>query len=113
MTPLDLRIRYKSETGFAPTHGYDKFKTFEFYDDEVSKCCNYKGSLAHSYIEWLEDGSDYLRILFQRETGNLAVKIKDNRYVYYSKEYADYLEQKACERYVRLEKMKTITSWDI
>jgi hypothetical protein len=44
ITPFDIRLKYRFDTGEAPTYGKDED---HFY--------NYKGSLTHEYAEWLEE----------------------------------------------------------
>jgi hypothetical protein len=98
MTPLDLRIKYKFETGYSPTYGKD---SQEYY--------NYRGALTHFYAIWLEGNSSYAsmkRYTYFRETGNHATYYDYYRYIHYTKEYKEWLEEAKCETYSILEKLR-------
>jgi hypothetical protein len=89
MTPIELRIKFKSETGYPPTYGRTQL--------EQSRSCNYQGGLTHEYAEWLENDDRFLRDEFHKHYGSIAF-IKDNkRNVRYSKAYKEWLEEKRCK----------------
>ncbi|MFA5152806.1 MAG: hypothetical protein WC554_09620 [Clostridia bacterium] len=106
MTALDLRIKYKSETGFALTYGRfgedDQLQLFPFVS---VKSCNYKGGLTHEYAEWLERNAKK-REIYQRnqaETGTYYDKYHKLRYI---REYKDWMEERLCEVYTSFERAK-------
>lgn len=104
MTPIDLRIKYRSETGLSPTYGRDR------YDE-----CNYRGALTYQYTEWIENiGVDtkyyhgrkpyWKRLRFRKNTGCDATYYYKGL-LYYRKVYKEWLEEKYCEANTVLEKI--------
>jgi hypothetical protein len=90
MTRTDLRIKFKSETGFAPTITMDDIKEME---------------LTPEYIKWLENNSTKRkREQYHEETGKYATNVHDNE-DYIFEEYSIWLEEKYCERYTILEQI--------
>ena len=55
MTALELRMKYKADTGYAPTYG------------NYAGNCDYKGGLKHEYAVWLENGSSKKRESYNNE----------------------------------------------
>ena len=47
---LDLRLKYKLETGCSPTLG-----KFFINNSTGEMACNYKGDLTDEYAQWLEE----------------------------------------------------------
>jgi len=94
MTPIDLRIKYKSETGFVATYGKDSSKHY-----------NYKGGLTHEYAEWLEDGFTQRRIFYKFDTGLNATYYKNYFILHYTKGYKEWLERKRCLVLTVIEKL--------
>jgi len=97
MTELDLRLKYKSETGYAPTYGKTGGPQFG---------CNYKGGLTHKYAEWLEEyrGSNptpmsmtWQRDYFLKETGTCATYYDRKRNIHYIYEYKLWMERLLCK----------------
>jgi hypothetical protein len=86
MTPIDLRIKYKSETGHNAA----------FADNLTAK-----------YTEWLESNPEKDQKTYKRDTGNDAVywHKKSEKWVY-NKEYRLWLEDFTCEAYSILETLK-------
>jgi len=84
MTPLQLRVKYRFDTGDYPTYNY------------------YNGGLTHQYAEWLEEyalsylstkqSAIMLRQKFQTDRGNKAIYNNEHRYTHYVKEYKEWLE---------------------
>jgi hypothetical protein len=103
MTILDLRIKYKSEMGLAPTYGRygedDQLQLLPFHVDS----CNYKGGLTHEYAEWLERNA-IKRKIYQRDTAEYGT-YKDRRGITrYTHEYKNWLEERLCEIYSNFKK---------
>jgi len=97
MTPIDLRLKYKSETGYAPTYGR--------FEDSWDTC-NYKGALTHEYVEWIENKEmcecnfhrrtpDWKRKKYLKNTGHHAIYYK-NGMLHYYKEYREWAEEEYC-----------------
>lgn len=83
MNTLDIRIKYKFDTGEYPT-----------FNNGLNR---YSGSLTQEYAEWLERGNVRLRDQFKRDTSYDATyyKIKGGQYVLiYTKLYKEWLEEK-------------------
>jgi len=84
MNALDLRIKYKSQTGFHPTYGNGY---------------NYQGTLTKHYVKWLENNDKSFRDEYKRNTGNDATwekYVKGHNGLYetiYTKEYKEWLEE--------------------
>lgn len=96
MTELDLRIKYRSETGFPPTYGRTGGPQFG---------CNYKGALTHKYAEWLEEyrgpnpepmSMTWQRYSFLKETGLYATYYDRDRNIRYNREYKLWMEELLC-----------------
>ena len=101
MTPIDVRIRYKFETGFAPTYGISY----------VQKGCNYRGGLTTEYAEWLEQGLSKIintqkRDYYFKDTGLHGIYYDKDRNIRYTKAYKEWLEERICQAYTVLEKLK-------
>ncbi|MCK9446507.1 hypothetical protein M0Q50_06510 [bacterium] len=100
---LDLRIKYKLDTGYAPTYGrvtyYGKKSKFE-HD------CNYEGALTNEYAQWLENLKQVnhydVRLAYKFDTG-LEGAYDSYYYGYYNwkiirtKDYKKWLENRICE----------------
>jgi hypothetical protein len=102
MTELDLRLKYKSETGEYPTYGRCKR---EFNPKLNSTIGNYKGGLTHEYTEWLEEyrgpnptsmSMTWQRDYFLKETGLHATYYDKYRNLRYSSEYKLWMERLLC-----------------
>ena len=82
MTTLDLRIKYKSETGYMPA--FNKR--------------GYEGKLTSFYAEWLEGKNNTIqkRMAYQRDTGHHAGHYeRRNKFIYYE-DYKLWLEERRC-----------------
>ncbi len=93
MTAIELRIKYKSETGLAPTWGRC---------EDMDTVCNYKGGLTHEYVEWLENKYVYysmdimqIRTAYRKTVKGAArsTYYDKNGYMRYTKGYKEYLEE--------------------
>jgi len=96
MTILDLRIKYRFDTGLPPTYGK--------YDTNITgnqPGCNYKGALTNDYAQWLENLYGNLRLAYQKNTGEIAVSYGKFNEIKYRKGYKEWLE----ERTLRYENM--------
>lgn len=89
MTILDLRIKYRFDTGLPPTYGK--------YDINISgnqRGCNYKGSLTNQYGEWLESHfTNRMRLTYQKETGLSAILDNTRKGARYTTGYKLWLEE--------------------
>ena len=106
MTQLDLRLKYKSETGFAPTYGrYGEDDQLQLFPFISVASCNYQSNrgLTHEYAEWLERHTPKKRMIFKRLTGNDASWHDKHHKLRYTREYKDWLEERLCEVYIILE----------
>ena len=101
MTPIDLRIKYRFETGDSPTYGKDSYGH------------NYKGGLTHEYAEWIETytgengtfmSMNWQRYYFIKDTGLHATYYDKHKKLRYRKEYKDWLEQLLCRALSTFEK---------
>ena len=101
MTILDLRIKYRFDTGLPPTYG--KYNT-NITGNQPG--CNYRGSLTNDYAKWLENSNDELRLTYQKNTGETAVLYGRFNEVKYRKEYKEWLE----ERVLRYENLSLFCS---
>jgi hypothetical protein len=93
MTAIDLRLKYRFDTGIYPTYGsfHHSFKYSTLYD--------YKGGLTPEYAQWLEqlhDGGDWKRETYWEETRKLPVYQDSNRKTIYTREYKEWLEEIEC-----------------
>ena len=95
MTALELRMKYKADTGYAPTYG------------NYAGNCDYKGGLKHEYAVWLENGSSKKRESYKRSTGNSPIYYDHNKDLHYFREYKGWLEERRLEVETILEKIKT------
>jgi len=89
MTPIEIRIRFKSETGFPPTRGRTQ--------EQQTGSCNYKGTFTNEYGTWLEDNNTNLRDEYHKETGLLSLKDNINRVTLYTNDYMEWLEERRCK----------------
>ena len=96
MSPLQLRLKYKADTGFAPTNGKDT----TIWGDP----CNYKGRLNQKYAEWIENDHTEKRIRYKLNTGNSATFYKNN-YTWFTKGYKEWLEENYCEVTTMMERL--------
>ena len=89
-TPLDIRLKYRFDTGEAPTYGRTS--------GQQAGSCNYKGGLTHEYAEWLESHvkASRSRRLFQMNTGLVATYYDKNRILRYVREYKEWMEEQFC-----------------
>jgi hypothetical protein len=85
MTALDLRIKFRFETGVSPTYSVDSWGH------------NYKGELSSRYVQWLEGYgiiASIKRVAFKQETGNDAVYYNRRHWNWkYTKEYKEWIEE--------------------
>jgi hypothetical protein len=104
MTPIDLRIKYKFDTGLIPTYGKD-----------TDNCYNYRGGLTNDYAEWLENEVTIKRIVYKGNTGlNATFRNKKNGLLKYTTGYKEWLERKHCLVLTVIEKLhdpKTIVPY--
>ena len=90
MTPLDLKIKYRFDTGLSPTFGKDKTGH------------NYRGGYTQEYAEWLENwpylvDASWQRRYFRQDTGHNAVTIGRDGNLYYTRAYKEYMEELLCK----------------
>jgi hypothetical protein len=83
MTTLDVRMKYRFDTGLSPTYGMDAMGY------------NYKGGLTHEYAEWLERGNTRKRERFHCDTGLLPTYYDKNGILRYIKQYKEWMEELA------------------
>ena len=104
MTPIDVRIKYKSETGFAPTYG-----RYKLTHGNTQGGCNYKGGLTQEYAEWLESkgaqgkhfrGPEWKRWRYLKNTSNHTTYYK-NDIIQYTKGYKEWMEEEYCKANTR------------
>jgi len=111
MTPLDLRIKYKFETGKIPTYGRD----YDYAKVNISPLLyNYKGALTYEYAEWIQSlqrGDEWKQNKYQRSTGNKPTYYK-NRLVFFTKDYKEWLEDEFCHYQTWLEQHNMTYRWD-
>lgn len=94
MTPLELRMFYKADTGFAPTYGRTQ--------EQQAGSCNYKGGLTHEYAEWLEMNhldmtlSKKFRTRYQQDKGISGTYYSRYHVLCYTKDYKEWLEEQQC-----------------
>jgi hypothetical protein len=95
MTEIDVRLKYKTETGYAPTYGIS-------YEQ---KSCNYQGALKHAYAEWLENyiaenistmSISWQRDNFFKDKRFLATYYDKDRNLRYYREYKLWMEELLC-----------------
>jgi len=88
MTTLDLRIKYKSETGYMPA-----FENESFHSGK-----GYKGKLTSFYAEWLEGKNNAIqkRMAYQRDTGDKAGFYEKRCIFKYAENYKLWLEERRC-----------------
>ena len=113
MTPIDIRIKYKSETGLAPTYG-----RYKLTHGNTQSGCNYRGALTAEYVEWLETFSYLIgnREEFFKNTGLQSIYYDREHNSHYTRAYKEWLEEKACKFFHILEKWeklaKDMETWD-
>jgi len=99
---LDLRLKYKLETGCSPTLG-----KFFINNSTGEMACNYKGDLTDEYAQWLEEHflADEIRKEYKNSTGkngvyfNIAKKLSEKYTPNYTKDYKSWLEHKIEKKY--------------
>jgi len=95
MTSIELRIKFKSETGYDPTTGKTGYPQ--------SGMCNYKGNLTSEYAAWLESEhidlthTSMIRHKYLKEMGKPGTYLDYNRITHYTEEYKEWLEEKICD----------------
>jgi len=99
MTQLDLRIKYKSETGFAPTYGrYGEDDQLQLIPYLSFSSCNYKGNLTHEYTEWLENlKMSNPRDKYKNSTGENGIYYNQHGKLIYAYDYKNWLENELTE----------------
>ena len=94
MTQIDLRIKYKSETGMAPTYGrYGEDDQLQLIPFISVSSCNYQSNrgLTHEYAEWLERDVRK-RNAFKRDIAEYGTYYDKYRKLRYTREYKDWME---------------------
>jgi hypothetical protein len=108
MTPIDLRIKYKSATGDYPTYG--RYTTNQRGYGAKTAVGNYQGGLTHDYAEWLEGwpagNSIRKRDFYLKSIGTNGTYYDKNRILRYTKNYKEWLEERVCQAYTVIEKIK-------
>ena len=100
MLALDLRYRYRRETGMNPTYPHDDYIFPDYY--------NYQGVLKRAYVDWLEEliigtGSRWpLTWKFKQSVGGVQDReyfSNRNNFKNYkhTEEYKEWIEEYACE----------------
>lgn len=84
MSPLDLRLKYKTETGYYPCY------------NEYCDVKGYRGKFSRFYVEWLGGKELENRLSYLRETGE---DFKDHfepktSITYYTTKYALWMEER-------------------
>jgi hypothetical protein len=107
MSPIDLRIKYKSETGFSPLYNLVKDTQLNLFSglNEEFKYCNYRGMyVTHQYCEWLENNYFYSpRERYFKNTSNYAAHYDLYReHIHFSRNYILWLEELKCKTYTDL-----------
>jgi len=92
MRPLDLRIKYKRDTGLPPTNGVAR---------DFERESNYIGNITRDYAIWLEEKAWFLenaRYSYKNETG-MPPTFFDNKLsaINFNREYKEWLEEQICE----------------
>ena len=108
MTQLDLRIKYKRETGFAPTYGrYGEDDQLQLFPFISVASCNYKSDrgLTHEYAEWLER-TCRKRAIYKSNTAEYGTYYDKHRKLRYTRDYKDWMEERLCESYTSFELAK-------
>jgi hypothetical protein len=88
MTPIDVRIKYRFDTGLAPTYGHDRMGH------------NYQGGLTDDYAEWLENQftrKTFKRFMYRKDTGLQPTIIGRDNELHFTKGYKESLEEDYCE----------------
>lgn len=94
MTSLELKIKYRFDTGCSPTFGKDKTGY------------NYQSGLTQEYAKWLEEyAGDYTgmfsmkwqRTYFKQDTGTNATFIGRKGNLCYTRAYKEYIEELLCK----------------
>lgn len=96
MTPIDVRIKYKADTGFAATLN----RTYERgYDNEDIHTWDHTGRLTQRYAQWLERNVriNEPQMSYQRDTGCAAVFLNSYDIIQYKDSYKEWLEEKYIE----------------
>lgn len=111
MTKLDLRIKYKSETGFAPTYGrYGEDDQLQLFPFVSVSSCNYQSNsgLTHEYSEWLERSFTKVkkRDFYQKDRAQNGTYYDKYRKLRYTREYKDWMEERVCNVYTIFEQLK-------
>jgi hypothetical protein len=102
MTPLDLRIKYRFETGYSPTFGKDSISRYNNHTNSY----NYKGGLTPEYAEWIQSlqrGDEWKQEKYHKSTGHLATYYQKG-WLKYTKDYKEWLENEFCHHQTWLEK---------
>lgn len=73
LTPIDLRIQFKFDTGENPRNYIDNFKNYSYV----------QGNFKNNYLMWLENKVGNLKRLFKKDFG-----------CYRNQLYISYLEEK-------------------
>jgi hypothetical protein len=106
MTQIDLRIKYKSEMGLAPTYGRygedDQLQLFPFIHVDS---CNYQGGLMHEYAEWLERNV-IKRNFYKKDVAEYGTYKDKRRISRYTPQYKAWLEERLCEVYTVFERLR-------
>jgi len=95
MTPIDLRIKYRFETGRYP---YSHGSVFPRHKDRY---------FTNEYGEWLETKQYSARNVFFKNTGNKGTfynKHKDK--IHYTQEYKEWMEERYCHTISILENFR-------
>lgn len=99
MTSIDLRIRYKSETGFAPTYGkYGEDDQLQLFPFISVQSCNYQGGIMRDYAIWLEGKFwKYKREKYYKTFGAHPVYKDKKGETQFTRNYKEWLEEERCK----------------
>lgn len=95
MTPIDLRIKYKSKTGYSPIYGKDDHEHY-----------NYQGELTPDYVEWLGGSSTRKLIAYKQDTGLYSHWYDNKRNIFFTDEYSEWVEENYCKACNILEELE-------
>lgn len=98
ITPTDLRVKFKLDTG--------KYPVWPYYTTDITDYSTFHGPMLKSiYATWLEEkltkfNASKLRETYRQESnGKDPMKWKSNFAEYYEREYSIWLENKILELY--------------
>ena len=96
MTAIDLRIKYKSETGEYPTYGRYTTNEHGYKSGAKTAIGNYQGGLTHEYAEWLECYAKKTEV-YRMDVAEYGTYKDKRRITRYTSAYKEWLENLLCE----------------